>query len=254
MDTRRRTSVSPSPGSGEAQHDAPRHGLFCRREPEVGGLRQASNGAAKAPTGVVGSQGESIPISGKPQLEEGSRQQRQGPRLRAGIGHQRVGQSGLDPQTDAVRRVLDHRRQLGGRQRTDKHLIRAEQPAQRWVRSSVTVMVGSHGHDHLQPGTRLCQKVNEGVSLVLIRHRGEQLFELIDDQEETLTRRQSTERSGQAFDSAGGGVRRRLGASECLGELVHRMAARPKQDLNPRTAPGQDSPLERRKEARAQDR
>ena len=82
--------------TGQPQQDAPRDGLLGRVEARVRRLGEPRDGAAHAAGALVGGEREEAAVAPLPQLEQGSREQRQRARLELDVGQQPVDELRLD--------------------------------------------------------------------------------------------------------------------------------------------------------------
>ena len=115
---------------GEPQQHAARDGLLRPASSCAEGvLGEPRDRAAHAAGALVGGEPQAPPVAPLPELEQRGREQRQRARLALDVGHQRVGQLGLDAQAGALRRALDRAAQLVAAHRADEHVIRGEQAA-----------------------------------------------------------------------------------------------------------------------------
>ena len=226
----------------EAQQDGPGDRLAVRVQLGVGGFGQAGDGTTQAAAGPVCGQRQAAVFAGLPQLEQGGRQERQDARLGAGVGHERLGQPRLDPQPDPLRGMLDDGRQLEGAQRSDQHLVGADQTGQGRIGGAPSVVIGPDRDDDLQAGALAREQVDERASLGVVAGRIEDLLELIDHDDEPVAGRERGEggiERGRRIVARQRSVRH--GSGERSPELGERMLAGSQDGLGPALAAGQDA-------------
>ena len=185
----------------QAQHDRPHQRLAPLGDAGVGALGQPRDGAVNAAGLVVGSQRERVVLPLLPELEQCGGQQRQRAWLALHVVDQRVGQLRLHPQPHPAGGQLDDTSQLRGLHRTDQDVVRTQQLGKSRVGREPPVEVGAQ-RDHydrsaLRIGGRASKGVGERSPLGFGAAGGEQLLELVDDEQEALVRGQRVQGLGK---------------------------------------------------------
>ena len=121
----------PFAGAGEAEHHRPGDRLLLGAEAAVHLLGQSGDRTTDAARLEVGVELDRPPLSSIPQLEQRGRQQGERARLVTDLGHQCLGERGLDVDAHAQRRLFDRPAILIGGHRTDEHVVGAEERGQR---------------------------------------------------------------------------------------------------------------------------
>jgi hypothetical protein len=233
----------------QAQHDRPDQRSVRLGYPVVGALGQPGDGTVHAAGLVVGGEGEAVVLAPLPQLEQGGGQQRQRAGLALDVGDQRVGQRRLDAQPDAAGGQLDGAPQLGGLHRTDKDVVGGEPLGECRVGGEATIEVGA-GRGHHDGSAvwivrRAGEQVREAVSLLVRFAGGEQLLQLVDDQEQSLVGAQRVERGGERVPPA---------RSEDVVQILERPLTGADHHPSPPLTPGQHPAGERRDQPGTEDR
>jgi hypothetical protein len=191
-----------------------------------------------------------------PALQQRTRQQRQPPRLVGDLVDHGVGKARLQPQPGPAGGQLDRAAQLLGAHRADQNVVGSQQAGQAGIGGAVAVVVGPHGNHHgCVPVSRLGslgQGGEEGDPLGLVPAGGEDLLELIHDQQQahvsggrperrltsTLARHESDRVSpiGRIATAAVGWY---TAAGDRVGDLPHGMFTRADDQLPPAVATGQ---------------
>ena len=131
--------------------------------------------------------------------------------------------------------------ELGVSQRPDEYLVRADEPRQLRVGRAMAVVIGPHGEDDFEVLALCRQQVDELAPLHLVACRVEDLFELVDDEDEPAAGRHGRERL----------IERR---AEPTLELRQRVLARPHDVLTPAGRAGQHAARERGQQPGAEGR
>ena len=147
----------------------------------VGPLRQPADRAAHASGPLVGGVAQDAAVALAPLFEQRRGQQRQPARRVEHVGHQGVGERGLDAQPGALGRTLDRPPQLVAAHRADEHLVGPDQPGEPLVRGALPVEVGAHGEHDL--AVVLHQRVQERRPLGGVVADREDLLELVDHEQ-----------------------------------------------------------------------
>ena len=210
--TRRRSTPAGSVVGGEAQQHAARDRLLRGVEAGEGVLGVPRHRAADAARGLVGREPHLAAVAALPELEQRGGEHRQRARLVLDVGDQRLGELGLDPQPDPVRRALDGTAQLVARMApTSTWCAARSRRAPGRPRSARSSPRGSPGR-RSAPRARPRTARRRTRALGLVAARRERLLELIDHQQRAAVR----------SDPARGGR-----------ELARRMLAGPDHDLRP---------------------
>ena len=233
----------------QAQHDGAHERLARVGDASVGALGQPRDGAVNAAGLAVGGQGERVVLPLLPELEQGGGQQRQRARLALHVVDQRVGQLRLHPQPHPAGGQLDDTPQLRGLHRADQHVVRPQQLGKSRVGGEPPVEVGAQ-RDHYDRSTLwisgcASKGVGERSALGFGAAGGEQLLELVDNEEQALV-------GGQRVE----GLDKRIPRSrdEGAAKLVQRPLAGTQQQTPPPLAARQGSCGEGREKAGADER
>ena len=230
---------------GEPQQDLPGHGALALGQPHIGGLGDPRHPAAHPSRRAVRLDAKHAPVPGLPQLEQGGRQQRQGPGFIPDLGDEHVDQAVLDLEPRPGSRPLDHLPELRRVHRTDQGMAAAEQLGELRIGAQPAVEVGPKRAQHERPPLVLARGVHEPIeelaALGLLGARGEQLLELVDrDHDPLLAAQARQDVLRQPAEHA-----LKLGAGVLPGSQQH---------LSPTGAAGQRPRAERREHAGAQQR
>ena len=132
---------------GQPQQQAPGGDPLVRFEALVGRLGQPRHGAAHAARALVRGEPHVAAVAPLPQLQQRSRQQRQGPRFALAVREQPVRESGLESQSGVPRGQLDRAPQLVVVHRADEDVVGGQQRSKLRICGAATVEVRAHGED-----------------------------------------------------------------------------------------------------------
>ncbi len=184
-------------------------------EPEQDLTRGVGAGRAHRPDQVLGAHGErsghpadlavrleghrAADVTALEQLGQGELDQRQGARLVRHVADDLGDQARLDAHADLARGAGDGALELVGGERGHRHRPFGEQLAEPRLLQRPVVEVGSQRDDDPHPaprvGDRHPEQLEEGVTLALVLGEGEDLLELVDDQQQLGVARDASGRS-----------------------------------------------------------
>ena len=185
-------------GGGQPYEHLPGRGLLGRGEAVVGALGAGGDGAFDAAGAFVVGEGDGLPGAVLPGLVQGVRQQRQYPRAEgpglagAHLGQQQAGQVAVDLGARFLGWLGDGHPQLPPGHRRDQVPV-LDWAGQLRVVGAAGLKIGAHPQYHQRrwgliravPGGGGCvQRCHERPPLPLLGALGEQLFELVDHQQQ----------------------------------------------------------------------
>ncbi len=247
-------------GLGQAQQHAPRDGLAFRIHPPVHLVGAPGERALDASGRRVRLERQRPITATAPQLVQQVLEQGQGARTVGDVGEDAAGEAGLQLEAAAAGRLLDGPAQAPGVERPDEHLVIGDQSARLGVLGEPVVEVGPHRGDDDGPpaGDRggVDEVPEEGGALTLVVAEGEDLLELVDDDQHPVPGRPAVECPGDRHVQGalvGGEVGRRWGAgARQVGELRSEggEGSRAREDLEdpPLTAAGDRVEAKRRQQ------
>ncbi len=165
---------------------------FPRAEPGICTLGRRCDGTVYPTGAFVSGDGEHPVGAVLPGGAQGVGEQRQCSGLavaRAQIPHEDLDQTGFQRQAGSRGGFADRLAQFLGRHRSQGHGPHAQCLAQSGVGQAMTVEIGTHSDDHGEPtSSEAAELVGEGLTFVL-GGEGEQLLELVHDQQSVAVER-----------------------------------------------------------------
>ena len=231
MSTRRRVSSTPLADLGEPEEHAPEQRVElvgCGLDDAVGGAGDRRRHAAGL---AVALDGEGASVAELPCRPEGVGQQRQRARLAGNVAQDHLDQPRLEAQPRGPGGLGDGAAQFAGVHRAEEDLVGGDGSGELRVGAQSAVEVGANADDD-RPWVRQ-QRVDERLTLRCVGGEGEQLLELVDDEETIGLARHIHRRAGPggAQRHAGDtGDQALLGGADESGAQHRRLAAARRAD------------------------
>ena len=172
----------------EAQQDAPDRVALDVGELLERGLGETGDRPLHAAGPLVGVHADPSAFARLPQLHERRRQQREAAGLLRDLLDERIDEGLFHPEAHTASRQLDRPPELVARHRSDEHVVLRQGLGELRVRGDVAVVVAADREDSDEPVRgvvrRGCQGGDESGALRFRVAEREDLFELVDDEDE----------------------------------------------------------------------